>query len=161
MITAERLREILDYCPETGVFHWNISPSRNTKRGSISGTKSKKDGYIRIKINCQSYLAHRLAWLHFYGRFPAGCIDHIDCNRSNNAINNLRDVTPEINSQNLKTSSSKTANPYLGVSKIGDKFQAQIRINKKLKYIGLFETAAAAHEAYLREKRIHHKGCTI
>lgn len=161
MITAERLRQLLKYCPETGIFHWINRPSARVHGGTVAGTKSKKDGYIRIKINKNSYLAHRLAWLHFYGYFPEKIIDHIDGSRSNNAISNLRDATPSINAQNIKASSAKTKSPYLGVSKIGNKFQAQIRVNKKLKYIGMFETAAEAYEAYLREKRLHHEGCTI
>ena len=161
MITAERLRELVSYCPKTGIFHWINSPSAKVYAGSVAGTKSKKDGYIRIKINRKSYLAHRLAWLHFYGHFPQKIIDHIDGTRSNNAISNLREATPSINCQNIKASSLKTQNPYLGVSQIGNKFQAQIRINKKLKYLGMFKTAEEAHEVYLQEKRLYHEGCTI
>ncbi len=161
MITAERLRELIRYCPETGIFHWINSPSARVCSGAVAGAKSTKDGYIRIIINRKSYLAHRLAWLHFYGQFPNKIIDHIDGVRSNNAITNLRDVTLSINAQNVKASSPKTKSPYLGVSQKGNKFQAQIKINKKLKYLGMFKTATEAHEAYLREKRLHHEGCTI
>jgi hypothetical protein len=161
MITQERLRELVRYCPETGIFHWVNSLSTKMYKNSVAGSKSKKDGYVRIKINHKSYLAHRLAWLYFYGNFPEKLIDHIDGVRNNNSIKNLRDATPAINAQNLKMVSQKTNSSYLGVSRIGNKFQAQIRIDKKLKYLGMFETAIQAHEAYLCEKRIHHEGCTI
>ena len=68
---------------------------KNTQAGSIS-----KEGYIKIKLKGKSYLAHRLIWLMFYGEWPKNEIDHIDGNRLNNSISNLRDVTRSINQKN-------------------------------------------------------------
>lgn len=96
-LTAERVRELLNYNSETGVFTWRAT--RNTHRiGSVAGTQNGC-GYRQITICGKIYLAHRLAWLHVHGVWP-NTVDHIDRDRGNNRISNLRDVTPRINQQN-------------------------------------------------------------
>ena len=161
MITADRLRELLHYCPETGIFTWLISTNRRIKIGSVAGTLNSR-GYICININGKIYKSHRLAWLYVHGNWPANNIDHIDGSRSNNAISNLRDVNQSINQQNRRIAKiNNKSTGLLGVTKRNNQFLAQIMINGKSKYLGLFDDANVAHEAYLAAKRIHHKGCTI
>lgn len=87
MLTVERLRELLDYDPETGVFRWK-EPRRKCRVGEVAGSL-RKDGYVKIQVDGRFYQAHRLAWLCVYGVWPSA-IDHIDGNRANNAIANLR-----------------------------------------------------------------------
>lgn len=97
MITADRVRELLDYCPETGEFRNRIS-RRASPAGKLVGTMLPI-GYLQIKIDRKCYYCHRLAWLYVHGVWPLE-IDHIDHDRSNNRIANLRSVTHR---QNLES----------------------------------------------------------
>ena len=88
-LTQDYLKSILHYDPDTGVFTWLKKLSNNTKVMGVAGTIAQ-DGYVKIRINSQGYPAHRLAWFYFYGTFPQEQLDHINLNRSDNAIKNLR-----------------------------------------------------------------------
>lgn len=98
-LTAERVREILDYDPLTGVFRWAIRTSPAAAAGDVAG--SLYAGYRRIRIAGRAYLAHRLAWLHVHGEWPAGEVDHRNGNPGDNRIGNLRVVTPQENKHNI------------------------------------------------------------
>ena len=89
-LTAQRLREVLQYNQETGVFTRRIRAG-GTKAGDIAGGKHNC-GYLQISINNSLYLAHRLAWLHVHEVWPINQIDHIDGNRLNNSIENLQRI---------------------------------------------------------------------
>jgi hypothetical protein len=96
MLNKERLDELLDYSPDSGLFTWKVNRRGKAKSGCIAGSKNGQ-GYILIKIDGKFYFAHRLAWLVTHGTFPINMIDHIDGNRENNKINNLREATAEQN----------------------------------------------------------------
>jgi hypothetical protein len=88
-ITVERLREVLDYEPDTGVFRWKKVPLRSpVKVGDIAGGASG-EGYKYINVDMISVPAQRIAWLYYYGEWPSEQVGHRDGNRSNNAISNL------------------------------------------------------------------------
>jgi len=138
--------------------------SSNAKEGDEAGSL-KDDGYVVIYVLGKPYKAHRLAWLYVNGEFPAGEIDHIDGNKMNNAIINLRDVSREINQQNRRH--AKAGNPagFLGVTvdqKTG-KYLARITKTgaKTSTSLGRFDTPEEAHAAYVAAKRVLHEGCTI
>jgi hypothetical protein len=80
-LTAERLREVLNYNPGTGVFTWRVQTGRRAPVGAIAGCITWY-GYIAIKIDCCRHLAHRLAWFYVTGAWPKDQIDHINGNRS-------------------------------------------------------------------------------
>lgn len=149
MLTQERLKELLHYDPETGVFTWLINPYREKVKGLVAGS-IRKDGYSRIGIDGARYLSHRLAWLYVYGAWPIGVIDHKDRNPRNNGIANLRDVTQKENSENSRVCTSNTSR-YKGVSwSVGARrWQARIQHYGKQIYLGLFNTAEEASAAYL------------
>jgi len=119
------------------------------------------DGYVHIRFNNKYYKAHRLVWLYEHGRFPAGEIDHINGNRADNRIENLREIGRCQNMQNQRKARSDNASGFLGVHKKGSKFQAIIRVNGRSMYLGIFETPEKAHEAYIEAKRIYHPGGTL
>jgi hypothetical protein len=107
MITYERVHELLDYDPKTGIFTWKVG--RGGRRfGRVAGNK-RSDGYIKIQIDGRSYLAHRLAWLYIYGYLPEHDVDQIDRDPSNNRIDNLREVSRTCNLRNCGNHSSNTS----------------------------------------------------
>jgi len=161
-LTQERLKEVLDYNSETGVFIWKIYSGR-IKAGYVAGNINKR-GYATIGIDGEIYRSHRLAWFYVYGKWPDDQIDHINGQRSDNRICNLRDVTNQVNAQNLKRATRvKTSTDYLGVYKTTNikPWRAQIDIDKKTRHIGYYKTPEEANEAYLKAKRMLHVGCTI
>jgi hypothetical protein len=123
-----------------------------------------KLGYVSIGVDAKRYLAHRLAWLFVYGKWPDKHIDHIDGNTSNNRLNNLRDVSVVVNAQNRTRCNKqrRSGSGLLGAHRHFDgSWRARIRVNGKTVHIGLYKTPQEAHEAYLAYKRIHHAGCTL
>lgn len=157
-LTQERLKQVVSFEPTTGVFT-RILKAKRAVIGRELGYK-KSNGYIALSIDGQKYFAHRLAWLYVYGEFPKHDVDHIDGDRANNKIENLRDVTRSVNLQNLKA--AKSHNKSTGVLgaylHISGKFMSRIQVNKKDVYLGLFETAEQAQQAYLTAKQQFHKG---
>ena len=101
ILTVERLRELLHYDSDTGVFTWRVYRSPGAKKGDVAGCVNE-GGYIATQVDRKHYLSHRLAWLYVYGAWPIDEIDHKDGNPANNHIANLRDVTRLTNSQNLR-----------------------------------------------------------
>lgn len=145
--------ELLSYCKISGEFKWK-KKRRGVKTGIALGTDNGF-GYKRITVLGRSYYAHRLAWFYCYGEWPAGEIDHIDGNKANNTIANLRDVSAQGNAQNKLKAQKNNASSLLGVSwhKKASKWQAHICVYKTRKYLGLFDSVEEAHAAYLNEKR--------
>lgn len=161
-LTTERLRELLRYDPETGIFTWKAHTGQgvHTKSGDIAGHLHSRK-YIHIQVGNVIYKAHRLAWLYVTGTWPVENIDHINGNRSDNRIDNLREATDAENIQNQRHATIKNASGIMGVRKGSASWHARITVNKKPIHIGCFSTPELAHQAYLEAKRIYHPFCTI
>lgn len=160
-LTPERLRELLHYNSDTGVFTWRHQANNNgVPQGAVAGTRHIQ-GYVHIGIDGTQYLAHRLAWLYVHGVWPANHIDHLDGRRTNNAIANLRDAPQTINMQNLKRARADNTSGYLGVSRNKKRWKAEIFTQGKRKHIGTYDTPELAHQAYLQAKRQLHEGNTL
>ena len=160
-LTAQRLRELLHYDPETGVFTRLISrQGLRAQVGDVAGSKNSH-GYIGISVDGRLYRAHRLAWLFMRGGWPTGDIDHIDGDRANNRFDNLRDVSTSVNMQNQRRAQPRNASGYLGVTRHGNRFEASIKLDGVNRYIGSYATPEEAHASYMAEKRRLHPGCTI
>lgn len=155
-LPIDRFLECLDYCPESGVL--------TRKTGQYVGQSAKKvvGGYLRLKVDGECYAAHRVAWSMFYGKEPEHEIDHINGDRKDNRISNLRDVTPALNSQNCRKPRPGSLTKVLGVRKnrVG-RYEARIKIDGRGVHIGTFDTADQAHSAYVLEKRRAHPGSTL
>ena len=158
-ITAERARQVLDYEVKTGIFTWRVH-TRNTKVGQQAGTL-KARGYVVISIGRKLTAAHRLAWLFYYGVWPTFGIDHINGNRSDNRICNLRDFPQSYNLQNQRQARKDSKSGFLGVSPNRSKWAASIHINGVKTHLGTFDSMEEAHLAYLSAKRRLHIGCSI
>lgn len=163
MLTQSRLKELLHYCPETGVFTWRSNHAPRAKTGQQAGHQGT-GGYRSIKLSGKHYKEHRLAWIYMTGEFPKDIIDHIDGNPANNAFGNLRDVNMQINKQNLKKCrSDNKSSGVLGVHyrKSTNRYLAVIFIDKRNKFLGSFKTKEEAENAYLTHKRLFHAGNTL
>ena len=156
-INGDLLRVLFDYDSISGIFTRKITTSNVAKKGSIAGSLNDS-GYLIILVNGHKYRAHRLAWLYCFDEFPNGIIDHIDGNRTNNRLDNLREATNTENLYNSKIRSDNTTG-YKGVSidKRSNRYRAYITINKKVKSLGYYATALEASEAYVKAAKELHK----
>lgn len=143
-ITAEYVWSILDYNPDTGIFY---------KNNKAVGGKDEK-GYVRLSIDGHHYRAHRIAWLLMFGKWPLEQIDHINGNRFDNRIENLRQATNGQNQHN-----KKIFNKIKGISKHSKsgKWHARIMLDKKHISLGLYDCPAAASFAYQVAADLHFK----
>jgi hypothetical protein len=122
-LTVDRLRELLAYDPETGVFVWRVSRGRmpaGARAGSVAG-----HGYVHVMIDGRLYKAHRLAHFHMTGSWPADEIDHEDRQRANNVWGNLRPATHKQNRENESPRKNNTSG-FRGVAFRCGKWQAKI-----------------------------------
>lgn len=156
-MNSEKLKELLHYDPETGAFTWIVDRRGKAQAGTIAGCVEPQ-GYIRIRIKNKLYKAHRLAWLYTYGIWPKDQIDHINGVRNDNRICNLREASNAENCQNADIRSDNTSG-YIGVywNKRTSKWVANIRVDYKLKRLGLFDTPEEAYAAYLKAKEALHE----
>ena len=160
MLTQEKLKEILHYSPETGVFTRTDPTTSKRFYGKTAGT-TRKDGYVQITVSGKLLLAQRLAWLYVYGEMPTKFVDHRDQNPSNNRISNLRLASKKQNTENTGIRADN-ASGFRGVSfhKTRSKWVAQICHNQVRINIGLFDTpeeASAAYEAMRDKLFTHHQ----
>jgi hypothetical protein len=111
-ITQEKLKAVLDYNPDTGIFvrKKNSGPA---KKGDIAGSLGR-DGYLVVRIFGERYLAHRLVWLWANGYLPEHEIDHINRKRDDNRLKNLRHVSRQCNSRN-KAATKRNKSGVTGV----------------------------------------------
>lgn len=152
VLTQERLKEVLDYAPETGVFTRKVS-------GAVAGGNDGR-GYVRLRVDGKKYKAHRLAWFYVYGTWPNGQIDHINRVKSDNMITNLRDVDNSCNKMNNYLARKDNAIGVLGVSRRKCGYVARITSNGETITLGTFKCVSDASDAYLEAKKIYHGGHT-
>lgn len=147
-LTAAEARNLFRYDPETGELF---------RGGCVTGSVDKSNGYRCVFANGRKYKAHRLAWLMVYGDWPSDFLDHINGDRDDNRITNLRECT---NAENLRNTGAYRSNTsgYKGVSfhKRSKKFYAKINVDGRERFLGSFETALSAYAAYCEAaNRLH------
>ena len=158
LITQVQLKEMLDYNKDTGKFIWRTPRGNNKiKAGDIAGSITSK-GYGVIKYNGKIYLVHRLVWLYVYGQFPTSPLDHINCDKADNRLCNLREASYKQNSHNInkrKSCSSK----YKGIhwDKNRQMWRARIVIDGKPRCLGFYTTEGDAHCVWCNFAEEHHK----
>ncbi|MCT8345431.1 MULTISPECIES: HNH endonuclease [Photorhabdus] len=152
-LTQRKLKELLDYNPDTGVFTWLDNTRKGIRHDRVAGSQSH--GYITIAIDGKHYRAHRLAWLYVYGQWPVNMIDHINRVKSDNRIANLREATNEENQRNVEVG-KKNKSGFKGVfwEPSRQKWKARTQMNKKKYTLGRFdriEDAVAAYESFCQK----------
>jgi hypothetical protein len=155
MLTAERLRELLDYNPITGIFTWKVSRGGKAQAGAVAGSFNDS-GYQVICVDRRRYGAHRLALLYVYGVLPTSVqVDHKNRKRGENRLGNLRPATVAQNVANRDVQRNNISG-IKGVRLHRDgKWEARIMVDRKAIYLGLFKTPEEASAAYQVAARQH------
>ena len=146
-LTVGRLRELIDYNPDTGSMAWKVSTSNRIPVGSEAGSLQSA-GYRYVTIDGQKYLAHRLAWFYVHGAWPKE-IDHINRDRLDNRMSNLRMATRSQNSMNKgRRSDNKSGVTGVTWHKGSQKWRAVCHMNGKQIQVGMFDSIEEAAKAY-------------
>ena len=167
MITQQEIIDVLDYDPFTGKLYWkrrslsmfNTERSCNSWNSQYAGkeafTTDNGRGYKQGSINNKLYKAHRIIFMMVYGYWPDQ-IDHIDQNRSNNCLQNLREVSNTENQKNAKKRVDNTSGAT-GVTwnKLTNAWYARIGVNGTKTTIGRFDTKQEAIEARLKAQNLY------
>lgn len=150
LLDVNNIFKYLDYNPETGIFVWKVKTKTNNIGGVAGNTNWR--GYTSIWINGLQYYAHRLAWAFCHGSFPCGDIDHINENKSDNRIANIRIASRSENMFNRGKNKNNTSG-IKGVTfcKATRRWRAQITIDRKSVNIGRFKTKEEAASAYMEK----------
>ena len=135
-----KLREHICCDPNTGILTWQKVLSNRGVVGSECGSNLDSKGYKRVCFDGKQYRAHRVVWALHYGEIPLSQIDHINGNRLDNRICNLRLASNQENSFNTKIKKNNTSG-CTGVtwSQNAKKWMAQIVVNNKTIYLGIFK----------------------
>lgn len=154
VLTPERIREVLHYDADTGELIWRVTKSAKAPRGSVAGSAGSK-GHIYVQIDHMMYAAHQIVFLLHHGYLPVE-IDHIDKDKTNNRIENLRARTSSQNKGNIGLLRNNRSG-YKGVSlnSRSGKWHAQIKIHGKQTYLGRFDTPEGAALRYNEAARDH------
>lgn len=142
-----RLKELLDYDPDTGIMTRKITTSSNAKAGDVIGSLNN-NGYLCGRVDGKVYLCHRLAWLWMTGQWPTEMIDHLNRRRTDNRWSNLREATHRENAKN------HSSNGFCWDKEKG-RWISRIQVDGRMFAIGRFETILDARAAYLRERKRH------
>lgn len=152
-LTAEFVRRVLDYDPQTGELKWRARPEYPQKwnskwAGKVAGTTAPQ-GYRYIQVFGRSaYPAHRLAWLHFYGEWPEHEIDHANGVRDDNRIGNLRCADDSENGSNkAMMRNNRSGFPGVHFDRQRGKWRATIQMHRVRHDVGFFSTAEQAAAA--------------
>lgn len=165
-LTQEILKELLHYDPDTGVFTWKkrdrkwFKSDRDFKSWNARYPQEKagcvKDGYTAIRLAGKANSAHRLAWLFVYGVTPVSQIDHINHNKSDNRILNLREATPQSNQRNMpKSPRNKSGTTGVRLDTRSNRWTAQIRYDGEQVHLGSYIEMKDAIKARKAAERIH------
>jgi len=161
MLTYEQAHELLRYDEQTGNLYWKDTAKKKVKPGTVAGISRKRDRYKVFSHGRKQYQAHRIVWLMTQGKMPKEFIDHINGDRTDNRLCNLREADSAINAQNVRKPNKKNTSGYLGVSFKNGAYEANLRIGGRVTYLGRFKDGATAHQVYVEAKRKHHIGCTL
>lgn len=152
-ITVEYLKEILEYCPYSGLFTWKSRIKGSSYGpGDLAGSKHKS-GYIQIKIHGTLYKAHRLAWFYMTGKWPSKEIDHINRVKDDNRWVNLREATHSQNQLNVIRRPNKSGHPGVYETDNG-KWRVVLQINNKRFNLGtylIFDEAVNVYKKFVGE----------
>jgi len=144
--SQERLRELFDYEPETGVLRWRGKASRKHHPGMEAGTRHHS-GAVQVRIDGVIYLAHRLVWKWLHDEEPPE-VDHRDNDPGNNRQRNLRAADRPRNMMNVRKQRNRPLPKGVYANRQG-KYVSQIKYGGTHVYLGIHDTPEAAHKIYV------------
>jgi hypothetical protein len=155
--TREEAHRLFSYSQQTGELLRRTGPNAGQAAGCDNG------GYKQIWIAGKNYFAHRIVWLMNFGKFPDGVIDHINGNKSDNRLCNLRDIPHRFNIENQRSATVRNkSSSHLGVKRrASGKWAASIKTGGKDIWLGSFPDEESAACAYIEAKRKFHAGCML
>lgn len=155
-LTHSKLLELVNYDPETGVFTNKVKRVKSPA-GRVLGVLHPQ-GYMQARLLYRTYLLHRLAWFYVYGKWPKEHIDHINGDKKDNRIANLREATNSENMQNVPSALSRSKSKVRGVSwdATRNKWTAHICVDGKQKNLGRFDDLNVAAHVYAQARQVFH-----
>jgi hypothetical protein len=152
-LTKDYLHSLFEY--RDGDLFWKVKPSRPVKIGDKAGAFGAGD-YLQVGINNKQYKLHRIIFVMHHGYLPE-YIDHIDTNRTNNRIENLRACNRQENSHNSKTPVSNTSGmKHVRWRKQRQKWEVKLRMNKKSIYFGSYHDLELAELVAIEARNKYH-----
>lgn len=157
MLTQDLLRKELNYDPNSGLFTRATTTRANSVAGSVACSLHARTGYRCVLAHKRRYQAHRLVWLYVYGRWPTSQIDHINLDKSDNRLSNLREATASENMMNTHKNSRNTSG-HRGVSwnQKAKRWEARTVLAGKSVYLGAFTDKSDAVDAYQSYVQVAH-----
>lgn len=155
-MNEELIKRLLRYDAVTGQLYWRENRGKH-RAGDEAGNVHKGSGYVRVEVAGVGMSAHRVAWFLHYGSWPKDQIDHINHNKTDNRIGNLREATNGQNRANTRSSSKYGVKGVSFKPWLKDRpWEARITSNKKVMSLGCYATKEEAHQAYCEAaKRLH------
>lgn len=145
-LTVEDVERLLAYDADTGALTWRESPRYGIPAGSVAGCPNRR-GYIVLTLLGFKCTAHRLAWLLHYREWPKQVIDHINRDKADNRIANLRDVAQAVNVRN-RVAIVSAGKAKARIEKVASgRFRAVVQVLGKKHYFGTFDTRGDASDA--------------
>jgi hypothetical protein len=135
VIEIDRLKQLVSYDADTGLFRWLVHRGTRGRSGNVAGNLNNK-GYWRIPLDGRLYAAHRLAWFYVFGEWPKQNIDHINGIKTDSRIANLRDVSVSVNAQNQRRPMRHNKSGLLGVCQQDGWWVAQIKAAGNIRKLG-------------------------
>lgn len=155
-LNAQRLREVLHYDPDTGVFTW-LQHTWKKRIGTSAGGDDGQ-GYTQILVDGEKYRAHQLAVLYMTGEWPTHTVDHKRVGREHRSDNRWQNLRPATHGENMWNQSTRRDNTsgYRGVKKAGNRWEARFEKDKKVHRLGRFSTPEEANEAVAMARQMHY-----
>lgn len=154
-VTHQQLLEILDYNPISGIFIWKKKISHKTVIGKVCGCYTRKNRYVYIELYKKRYVAHRLAWFYVYGVWPPKYIDHVNGNKHDNRLRNLREATARDNTRN-KSVRRNTKTGKKGVTYEDGKYRVRICTDHGRLNLGAYSSLGEAMRVYDEAAIMYH-----
>ncbi len=155
-LTAQRLREVLLYNQDTGVFVWRVKRGGRNPSKPTAGCKKDhgRDGGLVIRVDGRRYRASRLAWLYMTGKWPEHEVGHENGDKDDLCWRNLRDLPNVLHCENQQRASGVEYRPGCALP-----YRVRVSVAGRKTLIGNYATEDEAHEAYRAAKATLHPGC--
>jgi hypothetical protein len=159
ILAAAAIRDHFTYDPESGEVRWKHRASKRDPDVPLKSIGSA--GYYKVMFRGRALQLHRLAWAFIHDKWPDCVLDHINGNRTDNRIANLREATWRQNAQNMKSRIGASGIRGVSWDPIKCKWRARLTNGGKYIFLGNFDDVLEAEQAYLAGKRKYHEHATV